>query len=235
MDLVDRSKRFISRLRKETALVVALLLIVAGLWAFIEVVDEVGEGETDIDTAVMGWVHGAQGGDPRGPAWLEVAALDLTALGGAPVLVLMIALIAGFLALIGLYRDMVLVLVASLLGLGVSTVLKEFFDRERPDEGVRLAEVFTASFPSGHTMLATVTYLTLGAILSASRPRRRERFYIIAASVLIVAVVGITRVYLGVHFPTDVLAGWSVGLAWTVLCLITAHKLHPRITDETGL
>ncbi|MEX0876431.1 MAG: phosphatase PAP2 family protein [Phycisphaerales bacterium] len=233
MDLAARSRRLIALLHKETALVVALLLMVAGIWAFAEITDEVLEDEAVIDAAVMDWVHGA-GGDPRGPRWLEVTALDLTALGGAPVLALMIALIAGFLAMTKQYREAVLVLVASLLGLGLSTVLKEVFSRERPQEGVQMAEAFTASFPSGHTMLSTVIYLTLGAILSATRPRRRERFYIIAAAVLIAGIVGLTRVYLGVHFPTDVLAGWSVGLAWTVLCLIVAHKLHPRPADDAG-
>jgi undecaprenyl-diphosphatase len=216
----------------ERILVAAVLLLVASAWVFIEVLDEIIEDDEaeEIDVWVMETLHrGPDQTVPIGPDWLVSAALDLTALGGPAVLTLMVALVAGYLALRRDFRNMWLVLIASVLGVTLNTLLKAVIGRERPPEAIRLAHETTASFPSGHSALSAIIYLTLGAILAASRTRRRERTYIIATALLLTGIVGVTRVYIGVHYPTDVLAGWSAGLCWTLVCLIVAHKLQrPR-------
>lgn len=223
-------------IRQEKLLVAAILLIVASVWVFVEVLDEILENETEeIDAWVMGLLHsGPDPNVPIGPGWLVSAAIDLTALGGPAVLTLTVLLVAGYLALLRDYRGMTLVLVTSTLGLLLNSVLKLVIGRERPPEALRLTEETTASFPSAHSALAAIIYLTLAAIVSVSRPRRRERIYIIAAAVLVTGIVGLTRVYIGVHYPTDVLAGWSVGLAWTLLCLVVAHRFLPERSGPPG-
>jgi undecaprenyl-diphosphatase len=110
----------------------------------------------------------------------------------------------------------------------LSTLLKLSFERPRPDLVPHAVAVYTASFPSGHAMLSAVTYLTLGTLLARIQPRRRLRAYIVAVAVLLTLLVGTSRVYLGVHWPTDVLAGWCLGAAWAMLCWAVALWLQRR-------
>jgi undecaprenyl-diphosphatase len=171
---------------------------------------------------------GADQRRPIGPDWLITAAIDATALGSAAVLIIIIALTAGFLAMQRQYRSMWLIIIASALGQLLSSALKTLFNRDRPDESLHLVEVSTASFPSGHAMLSAVVYLTLGVVLATTRQRKREKTYIMLAALLLTGIVGITRVYIGVHYVTDVLAGWAVGLCWAMLCLLVALRLQHR-------
>lgn len=219
-----------SFLSAERALVAGLLLCIAGLWGFAEIYDEIEGGEIDeFDVWVADLLRPPENGfNPVGPDWLVSTAADLTALGGTPVLVLMIALVCGYVAVVRRFGLLWLLLVSSVLGTLLNTALKLVIGRQRPDEALHLVEVSNASFPSGHAMLATIVYLTLGAVVASTRPRTRERVYVIGAAVLIAGVVGLTRVYLGVHYPTDVLAGWSVGLSWTVVCLLVAYRISRR-------
>ena len=196
------------------ALVAALLLGGFGLIA-----DEVVEGDTlDFDNAVlMGLRTNGNPTDPIGPAWLEEAARDLTALGSFAVLAILVVVIASYLFLTARARTAWFLVGSVIGGTLVSTVLKSLFDRPRPDlTGV--TQVFTASFPSGHATVSAVTYLTLGALLAGASETRRLKLFYLATAVLLTIAVGISRIYLGVHYPTDVLAGWSIGTAWALLC-----------------
>ncbi len=121
-----------------------------------------------------------------------------------------------------------LVVVATAGGGLLNEVLKWWFARKRPEIVPHLVSVGSASFPSGHSMLALVTYLTLGALLARFASRRRSRTYCIVVSLLLALLVGLSRVYLGVHYPTDVLAGWSAGLAWALPCWLVARYLQYR-------
>jgi undecaprenyl-diphosphatase len=123
---------------------------------------------------------------------------------------------------------MCLVLISVLGGFTASELLKQFFQRERPSVVPHLVVVQSLSFPSGHSMLSAVTYLTLGALLIKTVADRATRVYVLAFAVLLPVLVGASRVYLGVHYPTDVLAGWCAGLAWAVLCSIVAEWLQKR-------
>jgi undecaprenyl-diphosphatase len=167
-------------------------------------------------------------GQPTGPEWMIEVARDVTALGGLAVLVLIILSVAGFLWLRKLYGPLILVGGASISGLLLSLALKELFNRPRPDVVPHLSKVFTSSFPSGHSMLAATVYLTLGVLLGQFVDSRVLRAYFLLVALGLTLLVGLSRVYLGVHYPTDVLAGWSAGLAWALLCSIITLWLQKR-------
>ena len=165
---------------------------------------------------------------PIGPAWLQLTMRDLTALGGIPVLGLFAIISLGYLVL-ARQRQAVLLLLLSLPGgLLLSTLMKTMFGRPRPELVAHLVEVQTASFPSGHAMLSAVGYLTIGALLAGATPHRRLQGYILGVAVLLTLLVGISRVYLGVHWPTDVLAGWCLGAAWATGCWL-ALRVAPLL------
>ena len=141
---------------------------------------------------------------------------------------------AGYLRLSGRRRSMLLLIVAVGGGQMLSTLFKRGFDRPRPDLVPHEAIVYTASFPSGHAMMAAVTYLTLGAMLARVQPTRALRAYVLALAAIVTVAVGISRVYLGVHWPTDVLAGWTAGAAWALACWTVARWLARRGAVEEG-
>jgi undecaprenyl-diphosphatase len=217
--------------RGELWLLAALAVSAALVLGFVGIADEVLEGETqDFELALLQTLRGPNG-DPLGPGWLTEAIRDLTALGSFSVLGLMVAGVLGYLLLTGKRVMALLVLVSVIGGTLVSSLLKELFSRPRPDLA-HAAEVFTASFPSGHALISTVTYLTLGVLLARVQASARVRVYIIGMAVLLALVIGLSRLYLGVHYPTDVLAGWCLGAAWAGLCLVAAAWLQRRGAAE---
>jgi undecaprenyl-diphosphatase len=215
----------------ELWVLVALAISAALVLGFVGIAEEVLEGETqDLDMAVLTALRTAEGA-PIGPGWLREAMRDLTALGSYSVLGLMVVGVLGYLLLTGKRVMALLVLVSVIGGTLVSSILKELFSRPRPSLE-HAAEVFTASFPSGHALISAVTYLTLGALLARVQRSARLRVYIIAVAVLLALVIGLSRLYLGVHYPTDVVAGWCLGAAWAGLCLAIAAWLQRRGTAE---
>jgi undecaprenyl-diphosphatase len=210
-------------------------LVLAGLagacaaaWMFIELAEEVVAGEVRAADArlLMLLRNPADPADPLGPRWLELMARDLTALGSLGVLGLLVLAAAGFLALAGRRRTALFVLAATGGGALASTLLKALFARPRPDIVPHEIYVASASFPSGHAMVSAVVYLTLGALMARLAPGLRLKVYILALAVLLVGLVGISRVYLGVHWPSDVLAGWAAGAGWAFACGAAAQALH---------
>jgi undecaprenyl-diphosphatase len=125
-----------------------------------------------------------------------------------------------------------LLIIATFGGLIISTLLKNIIARDRPALVPHLSYVTTSSFPSGHSMLAAVAYLTLGSLLARLVVEWRVKIYILLVALLITFAVGVSRVYMGVHFPTDVLAGWSAGLVWACICWLVARYLQHRGTVE---
>lgn len=207
------------------------LMIPAGLiWVFAELADEVREGSTAlIDRAIlMGFRNPADIADPVGPKWLEEMVRDFTALGGVGVLTLITLASAGFLLLQRRARTALLLLAAVGGGILISTLLKTWFERPRPDFLPHGSYVSSASFPSGHSMMAAVVYLTIAVMLARTRRRTAERAYILMMSVILTFLVGISRIYVGVHWPTDVLAGWSLGSAWALGCWMAVYLLQRR-------
>ena len=118
-------------------------------------------------------------------------------------------------------------------GMVVSGLLKDVFQRPRPEIVPHVAYAANASFPSGHSMMSALTYLTLAALLARSQERKRLKAYFLLLAALLTFMVGISRVYLGVHWPTDVLAGWMAGAVWAMLCWLAARWLQSRKTLES--
>lgn len=213
--------------RREIVLVAAFVSIALALWTFVHLADEVGEGETrGFDTALLLALRTGDHHDPIGPPWFEFAVRDVTALGGYAVLTLVTAIAAGFLAVRRNFGRALLLLVAVIGGALLSESLKFSFARPRPDLVAHIVEAGGASFPSGHATLSAAAYLTLGAMLARALERRRERFYVLGTAIFLALLIGASRVYLGVHWPTDVLAGWCVGGAWALLCWTAASWLE---------
>lgn len=165
-----------------------------------------------------------------GPDWLHEVGRDLTAVGSTVVLGGLTAAVLGYFLLRGRVGLALFTLVAVGGGAAASFGLKVVVDRPRPDlEAV--AQVFTASFPSGHAALSAVTFLTLGALLTRTEPVRRLRFYYVGLATAITVIVGLSRLYLGLHYPSDIVAGWLVGAAWGALCLAVLG-LMPQFEKE---
>lgn len=166
--------------------------------------------------------------DPLGPGWLEEAARDFTALGAIPVLLWFAVATSGYLTLQKKPRIALVVLAATLGAIAISSGLKELIDRARPDLVPHATTVYTASFPSGHSMHSASVYLTLAALLARVQTRRRQKTFVLGFAIITILMIGVSRIYLGVHWPTDVLAGWTAGTGWALLCWLLARWLQQR-------
>ncbi|MEO7222624.1 MAG: phosphatase PAP2 family protein, partial [Devosia sp.] len=202
---------------------VALLLLAALLTGLGLIIDEVAEGDTlRFDQAFLLALR--EPGDPTnpiGPVWLEEVARDITALGGVAVLTLLTTLVAAHFLLRGKPRSALFVALAAITGTMVSNILKGIFDRPRP-ELTAIMEYGRGSFPSGHSTMSAVVYLTLGVMLATAAKELKLKVFYVAIAIVVIALVGLSRLYLGVHYPTDVAAGWAIGASWAILWAIAA-------------
>lgn len=213
--------------RMEFSVLLAGIIVAGGLWGFVELTEVARDTATHaFDTEILLFFREAgRPNDPIGPLWMEEAVRDVTALGSMIVLVMVTAVTIFYLLLVRRWRSALLVLVTVGGGQILSSVLKLGIDRPRPDLVSHLAQVQTLSFPSGHAMMAAVTYLTLGTMLAGIVPGRATKIYVLGVAVLVTLMVGVSRLYLGVHWPSDVLAGWCAGFAWAMLCWLVARRL----------
>jgi undecaprenyl-diphosphatase len=214
----------------EVVVLLGLLVIVAGTWGFLALAGEVAEGDTQAfdDWILLALRRADDPAVPVGPSWVAGVARDITSFGGVAVIVLVTAAVVGFLALDRKYATMTLVVVATVTGAILCEVLKSIFQRPRPDVVPHLMPAHSSSFPSGHSLISAVVYLTLGALLTRLTKERRLKLYFLTVAVILTGLVGISRLYMGVHYPTDVLAGWTVGLVWATLCLLVGRHLQQR-------
>jgi undecaprenyl-diphosphatase len=218
----------------ELGLLLAVAGIAAGVLVFGELADQVVDGGTQkLDRSLLLSLRHADL-TPRGPRFVQESARDITALGSVTVLGLLTVGACVFLALDG-RKNMALFMAGSVgSGLLLSALLKVIFNRPRPDLVPYAVYVSTASFPSGHSMLSAVTYLCLGALLARSQSRTILKAWFILSAILITLMVGVSRVYLGVHWPSDVLAGWTAGAVWALVCWRAARWLQGRHTLESS-
>jgi len=234
-DVAGTAARWLSR--QEAAVLVAVLVVLLAVFGFIKIAEELGEGELaklDEWLLLLFRVPG-QPHVPIGPPWLVEAAQDITVLGGRTMLIAVTLFTTGYLALERKYGAMWLVVLAVGSGGMLSTAMKQLFGRGRPDLVPHLVAVTSPSFPSGHSMLAAIMYLTLGALLARFATRRRTKAYLLTVALFATFVVGSSRVYLGVHYPSDVVAGWCAGLVWALICWLAARYLQYRGTvDRSG-
>ncbi|KFG68039.1 phosphatase PAP2 family protein [Microvirga sp. BSC39] len=200
------------------------------VWAFIELADDVREGDTHaLDSELLLALRDPQNpANPLGPSWVEEAARDITGLGGYAILSIITLATWVYLMMTRRQGAALLVIVAIVGGTLISTGLKMGFERPRPDLVPHATRIYTASFPSGHAMMSAITYLTLGALLARVEKSRRASAFIMGLAIIMTVLVGVSRVYLGVHWPSDVVAGWSVGAAWAALCWFVALQLQRR-------
>ena len=218
----------------ELGLAVLLSLAAAAIWGFAVLASEVAEGETHaFDVRILLALRTpGDPADPLGPVWVEELARDVTALGGVGVLTFLTLAAAGLLWLQRKRGTAFFLLAAIGSGIALSSTAKSLFDRPRPDLVPHGSHVYTASFPSGHSLMAAVTYLTLAVLVARTFRQRRLKVYVVALAVFVTLAVGISRVYLGVHWPTDVLAGWAAGGAWALACAALARVLSRCGTIE---
>lgn len=212
--------------RAELGALIALLVATVGLLAFAGITDEMMEGEA-LDQRVLSFLRpSANPHDALGPKWFEHMVAEFTTLGGTTLLTLFAVIVVGFLVIKRRAASAVLVVFALGGGVLISEGVKALFGRDRPPLAYRAVETMSASFPSGHAMLSTITYLTLGALLAQVMPKKREKAYVFSVAVLLAMIVGLSRIYLGVHWTTDVLAGWSLGAAWAMICWLAAWAMR---------
>jgi undecaprenyl-diphosphatase len=232
-----RRLRFLTSL--EAGTLVSILVVAGGVLLFAKLMGIVqGEARAFDRGILLAFRNSTDLSDPIGPHWLEIIFRDITSLGGATVLTLMTVAVIGFLLIDAKRGAAILVLGSVIGGVVLSSILKVGIDRPRPDLVAHLVEEHTGSFPSGHAMLSAVVYLTLGGLLSRVERPRRIKIYVLSVAVILTLLIGVSRVYLGVHWPTDVLAGWCAGATWAVLCWRVALALQRRGeiegNNETG-
>jgi undecaprenyl-diphosphatase len=214
----------------EIGAVIAMGIVALGAFAFMAIADEALEGDTHaFDESILKALREpGDASNPIGPAWLADMMADLTALGGIAVLTLLVVGVVFYLLSVGKRGTALLVGGAVGSGAILSTLLKLGFDRPRPDLIAHLSHAYSSSFPSGHAMLSAVTYLTLGVLLARAHERRRTKIIVMTYGVTLTVLIGLSRIYLGVHWPTDVMAGWALGAAWAAVWWLIAWQLQRR-------
>jgi undecaprenyl-diphosphatase len=206
------------------------------VWAFVGLAGEVKEGDTKaLDTTILRALRSAN--DPRrpvGPLWLEGVMLDITALGSSTILSLITVVVVGFLLLQTRYRTALAILLTTASAELVNSALKHVYLRPRPEVVPHLRDVASTSFPSGHAMESAIVFMTLGTMLMRIAQGKMTKIYCLSMAVFLTLLVGISRVYLGVHYPTDVLAGWTFGFFWASVCWLVTQQFEVRaaITQE---
>lgn len=209
-------------IRREAAFFSLLALCLASWIAFLKFCSEVMEGESrDIDQSIILFVRDHTVPEQLlGKPWFAEMMRDISGLGGIAVLTLLTLTVMTYLALRKHWGQALYVLMAVVTGSLFSNFLKISFDRPRPDIIPHGSHTMLPSFPSGHSLISAITYLTLGAMVAVAHKGRWMRIYLMAVPVILTILIGISRIYLGVHWPSDVLAGWLGGAAWASMVWI---------------
>jgi undecaprenyl-diphosphatase len=233
---VTLSASSLYRLGSHQRMLLVFLLMAALVGALLMFASEVMEGKT---LAFDRWIllamrSPADPSIPAGPAWLRLSMADITALGGYTVLTLITGFAIGYLIIVRKTVSALYLAGSVISGLFVSSLLKFVYLRPRPELVAHLVPVQTSSFPSGHATNAAVTYLTLAILLANAEKNRWVRSYLMSIAIFLTIAIGISRVYLGVHWPSDVLAGWCVGGAWAGLCSFVTSEIRRRRHIPSG-
>lgn len=220
----------------EVPLLLVVLAVSAAVWGFVELAGEVVEGDTTAfdDRILLTLRTPGDLADPIGPHWIEETARDVTGLGGVWILLGIVVVTAGYFLLARRWRVALMVVLANAGGTALTFGLKHGFDRPRPELVPHETVVYTTSFPSGHAMMSAIVYLTLGTMIARVQPTRGLKVYVIGIACLLTLLIGTSRIYLGVHYPTDVLAGWMGGAAWALLCRLLLSRFEARTGKDPG-
>jgi undecaprenyl-diphosphatase len=218
------------QLSRDFLLLLGVFLTVLAVWSFLELAEAIHSNALmELDEQILLALRepGALS-NPVGPRWLVEAVRDISALGSITTVLLVALAVAGYLVLSRNLHALVFVIISVSGGMLLSHGLKHIFDRPRPELVPPLTSVASSSFPSGHAMLSAVVYLTLGALLARLVRPLNVRLYMLTVVLLLTFLVGVSRLYLGVHYPTDVFAGWSAGLGWAMFCWLMMRLLQKR-------
>jgi undecaprenyl-diphosphatase len=221
-------KRLRTLERGEIVTLLAGVAISLLLWGSLALASEVMDGNTKaLDAKILLSLRKADDlSRPVGPPWMEHVLLDITALGSSTVLGLFVLAVAGFMLLQQRFRTAFFVILIALSAEGANRLIKSLFSRPRPDLVPHLRQVDSLSFPSGHAMESAIIYLTLGAMLMRMTDGRLAKIYCMSLAVLVTLLVGISRVFLGVHYPTDVIGGWMFGFLFASFCWLLARRFE---------
>ncbi len=217
-----------ARLAREQKLLVAFLVAAGMVWAFVKLADEMGEGETAAFDRTITLLFRVPGdtAQPIGPTWLAQSVIELSALGSVVVLTLVSVMAVALLLFRKRYRLAAMMAAATGGGAILGAALKGMFARPRPNIVPHLVEVNTLSFPSGHATNSAIVYLSIALVLARNFEDRPTRVFILLSAVTLVIAIGLTRVFLGVHYPSDVVAGWMLGAAWALAMGAIARRLQ---------
>ena len=212
---------------KDLAVLVSAWCVALGLLTFLLLAAVVQRGGTqEIDAKILRSVRElASKKDRPGHLWGEESVIAVTSLGALAVLVTLSVAVLGLLLMRKKWAPSILLLATLLGAIGLNYGLKALFDRPRPDVVTHAQFVDSPSFPSGHALVSTAVYGALGAVAANLLRERRMKIYVMSWAVALIFAIGLSRIYLGVHYPSDVLAGWTVGLSWSILCWLIARKL----------
>ncbi|MDO9432517.1 MAG: phosphatase PAP2 family protein [Pseudomonadota bacterium] len=226
--MIGRLKSLLGKLETRTLVVLVALVGVPSL--FLSIAGEVAEGETAaLDRRLLlAFRSPGDPSDPLGPRWFEESMRDITALGGFTVVTLLTIVAVLLLVFHQRRREALIFAGTVILAYASSEVLKAFYDRDRPMLVAHGSIVYSQSFPSGHSTAAAATFLTLATVLASFESRRRTKALIYALAITAMIAVGVSRVYLGVHWPTDVLAGWALGASWALAAWIVLVFTQPK-------
>lgn len=228
--MIPSSRSWSDRLRAVAPIAIlngAILLTSVGLFFYIAHLVASGDFLPH-EKAFMNSLRTGEPLRPVGAPWVVEAARDVTALGSMVALATLTLFVTGFLFLTRRYGAALFLIVAATGGQMLNSILKMTYGRERPDPSLRWLQIDSLSFPSGHATSSAVIYLTLAVLLSRLATTHAQRIYLFAAAMVLTAAVGFSRVYLGVHYPTDVIAGWALGIAWAELCWFAVHLIGRR-------
>lgn len=213
-------------------------LFATGLYAFLAIADEVSENEiAAIDSHLLLMLRAPEDvSRPLGPPWLRETMTEITSLGGYPVLIILVGVVVGFLLVSKKYGPALFAFLSIVSGTALGHVLKLIYDRPRPEIVDHLVATHTASFPSGHATMSAVVYLTLASLIVRFVEDTVVRVYVIGIAVLLTVAIGISRIYLGVHWPSDVAAGWALGVAWASLSslVVTGLRFYRHRNDASS-
>lgn len=211
------------------------ILVGAGVLAliFLRLGHEVAEADTDaIDTRILLALR-ASPSDPLGPRWVENAVMHISALGSGAVTTLFALIAVAYSIIARRPRFALLVAVCAIGTAVIMGVLKGLYNRPRPSVVTHIDPPGGLSFPSGHSMISMALYMTLAILISRALPERALRRFVIGTGLFLTLIIGVSRMYLGVHYPTDVLAGWTAGGAWALICGAIAYRLGRKHEIET--
>lgn len=219
--------RFAEICRSSWGLLAGLGAVAGLLFLALKVWSEVAEGDArGFDQKILLSLRLAGHPDvPIGPAWLTQSMIDISGLGGGTLLTLLIAAACGYLVIKGLPTRAFVLATATISGSALLFLLKNTFGRPRPELVDHLVTVQSLSFPSGHAANSALVYLTIAALASDVEPSFLVRIYIMTVAIVLTVLIGFSRLYLGVHWPSDVVAGWALGAGWALAWQLAANRL----------